>query len=328
MSSSPAIDTPAPTPVLLLAFVRPDLLAQVLESLRQGGPRELFISIDGPREHRPGEAGKVAEVRRLAESIDWATRVHIKAEPRNLGCGPAVSSAIDWALSQVPELIIIEDDCLPDPSFLRFCDELLPRYRDDRRVMQICGTNWGAAPQRFAGYSYAFTSFAPIWGWATWRRAWALNDYELSSWPRLKQSGLHEGMAVSPRFRRMLERDWQAVLDGHGTWDHQWQYSVLRHHGLSICPERNLVKNLGFREDGTQHSSSCRIFSRLQAEQLDFPLRHPPEVARSAAVESVFERVYWQKLGWPPRLFNRLVANPWLNATIRKAWRNFLPRPT
>lgn len=319
---------PEPAAVLCLAFNRPEPFARVLDALSRGGPRKLFVSVDGPRHDRPGEAARVEQVRDLARRVDWATEVRIKAPDINQGCGPAVRAAITWALSEVPEVIILEDDCLPDPSFLRFCDELLARYRHDERVMQICGTNWGAAPSRFEGSSYAFTSFAPIWGWATWRRAWQLYDFELASWPRFKASGLEKGMAVSSRFRRMLERDWDRVLAGKGTWDHQWQYSVLRHHGLSLCPSRNLVKNIGFDGDGTQITEPDRIFSRLPLERIDFPLRHPHEVMRSAAVEAVFENVYWQKLGWPAQLFRRVVRNPRLSATLRRSWRSLVPRPS
>jgi hypothetical protein len=328
--STPECREPKPAAVLCMAFNRPDLFESVITALGKRGAagRELFISIDGPREGRPDDVALCEQVLKLAEKIEWAGKIHLKAEQRNLGCGPAVSSAISWALSKVSEIIIIEDDCLPDPSFLLLCDELLERYRDDKRVMQIGGTNWGASSKRYAGYSYAFTSFAPIWGWATWRRAWELYDYELASWPRVKSIGLTEGMSISPRFLRMLERDWLMVRAGHGTWDHQWQYALLRHHGLSVCPERNLVKNIGFREDGSQLMGRDRIFSVLPLEELEFPLRHPPEVARSASVESVFEQIYWQKLGWPSRAFRWLVRSPWLSGVIRRAWRNLLPRPS
>jgi hypothetical protein len=315
-------------PVLCLAFNRPDLFAEVIGAIRERGPRELYVSIDGPRAGHSDDVARCDEVREVVKRIDWATEINLKAEEQNLGCGPAVSSAISWALSKTPEIIILEDDCLPDPSFLEFCDELLARYREDERVMQICGTNWGAAPARFAGYSYAFTSFAPVWGWATWRRAWSLYDYELESWPRVKATGLADGMPVSRRFRRLLHRDWDRVRAGPGTWDYQWQYSLFRHHGLSACPERNLVKNIGFRADATHLRGGDRIFSRLPFEKLSFPLRHPPEVAHNAAVEAVFERVYWQKRGWPAQVFGRLVRNPRLNHIMRMAWRNVLPRPS
>jgi hypothetical protein len=315
-------------PVLCLAFNRPDLFRQVIAAIAEGGPRELYISIDGPRRNHSEDPSLCEEVRELASAIDWATHVKLKIEDENLGVRRAVESAISWALSTSTEIIVLEDDCLPDPSFFAFCDELLARYRDDERVMQISGTNWGAAPDRFAGFSYAFTSFAPVWGWATWRRAWNLYDQELESWPRARSTGLIDGMSVSRRFRRLLQRDWDRVRSSGGEWDRNWQYSVLLHHGLSACPARNLVRNIGLRPDATHLTGSDRIFSNLPVDKLSFPLKHPPEVARNADAEAVFERVFWQKLGWPAQAFAWLVRNPRLNRMIRAAWRNVLPRPS
>ena len=309
--------------MLFLAFNRPDLLERVLANLHGTQKRKVFASIDGPRPDRPGDRERCARVRAVIDTISWASECHVKAEETNLGCGPAVASAISWALREVPEIIVIEDDCLPHPSFLSFCDELLERYRHDERVMHIAGTNWGADDGRYAGYSYAFSSFAPIWGWATWRRAWDLYDYDLESWPRVKRSGLAAGMAVSPRFRRLLERDWELVRAGRGTWDHQWQYAVLRHHGLSVSPATNMLINIGQRADATQQQGRDRILSSSNLDEMEFPLRHPPEVARNASVESVFERIYWQKLGWPGRLYRFLT-----NERVRQVIRPLVPRPS
>jgi hypothetical protein len=310
--------------VLFLAFNRPELLERVVKNLSSGGKRKVFASIDGPREDHPGEAERCARVREIVEAIDWASELQVKAERTNLGCGPAVSSAISWALSTEPEIIVVEDDTLPDPSFLLFCDELLERYRDDERVMQIAGTNWGATSGRYGGSSYAFTSFAPIWGWATWRRAWELYDYTLDSWPRVKTSGLASGMAVSDRFRRLLERDWDLVRAGGGTWDHQWQYAVMRHHGLSVSPAANMVINIGQGANATQQrGESDRIVSSFKLQAIEFPLRHPPEVARSPSVESVFERVYWQKFGPLGRLYRSMT-----NERMRRVLRPVVPPPS
>jgi hypothetical protein len=329
-AASPREDHTEPTnaPVLCLAFNRPDLFKDLLGAIRKGGGRELFIAIDGPRAGHSGDLALCEQVRALAEGVDWATRVEIKVQERNLGVRDAVESAVSWALGHSSAIIILEDDCMPDPSFFRFCDELLVRYRDDGRVMQIAGTNWGAAPTRFDRCSYAFTSFAPIWGWATWRRAWDLYDRKFESWPQVKASGLARDLPVSRRFRRLLEPEWDRVgIDG-GEWDRKWQYSILRHHGLSACPQRNLVMNVGFREDGTHLTGVDRVFSELPLERISAPLVHPPEVARNAGVESVFERIYWQKLGWPAQALNRLAPNPRVNSFVRTIGRKLLPRPS
>lgn len=317
-----------PAPVLLLGFNRPDLFSKVLEAVRAAQPRELFVSLDGPRESNPADVARCDEVRRIAEAVDWAPALHVNARDRNLGCGLAVSSGISWAMSRSDRVIVLEDDCLPDLSFFRFCDELLERFADDERVMQIAGCNWGASPERYGGYSYAFNSFAPVWGWATWRRAWELYDYRLESWPRFKRSGLLGGIALSRRFRSMMRYEWDVVHAGGGTWDHQWQYAVMRNSGLSVSPSRNLCINLGFRGDATNLNDADYVFSKLPLESLDFPLRNPPEVARNPAVDALFETVYWHKMGRPFRVYRRLVRNERVRRSVRKVSQTVRSRPT
>jgi hypothetical protein len=66
------------------------------------------------------------------------------------------------------------------------------------------------------------------------------------------------------------------------------------------------------------------VFTTLPLERLDFPLRHPPEVTRNPSVESVFERIYWQKLGWPGRFYRFAIASE----RVRHVVRRFVPRPS
>ncbi len=316
-----------PAAVLCIGFNRPDLLEQVLNAVRLARPRTLMIAVDGPRQGHPEDEKRCAETRALAQAVDWANTVHLKLEKHNLGCDPAVVSAINWAFGFEEEIIVLEDDCLPDPSFFQFCDILLDRYRDDKRIMHIAGSNWGAASDRFHGRSYAFTSFAATWGWATWRRAWSFYEGGLNSWPRFKSEGMAEGMAISRRFRRLLEADWNNVWAGLKYWDREWQYAVIRHNGLSICPAKNLIVNTGFRSDGTNFTQpNDRIFSRISMEAIALPLRHPPEVARNASVESVFERIYWQRTGWLSQLYRRLVRNEQMRKMLRVCFRYILPQ--
>ncbi len=49
------------------------------------------------------------------------------------------ATGLTWAFEQVDRAIVLEDDCVPDPTFFPFCDEILERYVDDERVMHIAG---------------------------------------------------------------------------------------------------------------------------------------------------------------------------------------------
>ena len=134
--------------------------------IRQARPAQLFIAADGPRPGRNGEYERCIEVRKIAEAVDWQCEVHTNYSAENLGCRKKVSTSIDWFFENVEEGIILEDDCLPDLGFFRFCDEVLPKYRNQNNVSMVSGTNylptWNAS-----GKSYFYSYWGGIWGRAS-----------------------------------------------------------------------------------------------------------------------------------------------------------------
>src|SRR5579871_4386735 len=163
------------TPVALIVFNRPDTTRQVFQEIRRVRPPVLLVVADGPRRDHPEDEQLCRETRAVAEEVDWPCQVLTEYSDVNLGCRHRPASGLDWVFSQVEEAIILEDDCVPHPSFFRFCSELLSRYRDDARIGTIAGTNVQGGRKR-GGASYYFSKYPTIWGWASWRRAWALYD--------------------------------------------------------------------------------------------------------------------------------------------------------
>lgn len=151
-------------PVLFLVFNRPERTRRVFAAIREARPKQLFVAADGPRPDRPEDRQCCAEVRQLATAVDWPCEVRTLFRTQNLGCGRAVSEAISWFYRNVAEGIVLEDDCCPDPSFFDFCTAMLVRYRGDRRVFKIAGTNplghW-SGPE---GSSYIYSSYGYSWG--------------------------------------------------------------------------------------------------------------------------------------------------------------------
>ena len=128
------------TNVLLLIFNRPSTTAIVFEAIKKARPSKLFIGADGPREGR-NEAERCQEARSIATQVDWPCEVHTLFRETNMGSGRAVSEAISWFFDHVEQGIILEDDCLPDQTFFKYCDELLDKYAWTKEVMAISGTN-------------------------------------------------------------------------------------------------------------------------------------------------------------------------------------------
>ena len=172
------------TPVAFLIFNRPDTTARVFEAIRQAKPPKLLVVADGPRPDRPDDVEKCKAARAIIDRVDWACEVLTNYSDLNLGCGKRPATGITWVFEQVEEAIIFEDDCLPHPSFFRFCEELLNYYRHDERIMVISGNNFQFGRNR-TDDSYYFSRYNHIWGWASWRRAWEYFDYDLKLWPKI-----------------------------------------------------------------------------------------------------------------------------------------------
>jgi hypothetical protein len=127
------------TAVALIIFRRPELTARVFERIREARPTKLFVIADGPRPGNAEDARLCAETRTMVGDVDWPCEVVHDFADGNLGLKRRIPSGLDRVFEEVTEAIILEDDCLPDPSFFPYCEELLDRYRDDERVKQGTG---------------------------------------------------------------------------------------------------------------------------------------------------------------------------------------------
>jgi len=262
------------TPVAFIVFNRPDVTERVFAEIAKAKPPKLLVVADGPRSNRPGETEKCAATRAIIGKVDWDCEVLTNFSDVNLGCKRRVASGIDWVFEQVPEAIILEDDCLPHPTFFRFCEELLERYRDDERVAMISGDNFQFGQQR-TNASYYFSRYNHIWGWASWRRAWQYYDSKAGVWPILRDGGWLEVLIRDRSERKYWTKVFDAVHQNRiDTWDYQWALASWSRGMVSIMPNVNLISNIGFGGDAT-HTHGASIFASMEVENMDFPLRHP-----------------------------------------------------
>lgn len=269
-------EVPFSTPVLFIIFNRPETTQRVFDAIRIARPTRLYVAADGARMNRQDEIHKCRQARSIATAVDWPCDVRTLFREENLGCGRGVSAAISWFFKHETEGIILEDDCLPSPSFFKFCSVLLKRFRNDKRVMQIGGNNFESSRLREGKYSYRFSNLAYIWGWATWRRAWKLHDFNMTHYKEITEKGY-----LDEAYDSIYERDFyqyvfaQMYKGDDRTWDYQWQFALRINSGLVIVPSRNLVQNLGFGGEATNTHNPKAVGHDLKPEKMAFPLRHP-----------------------------------------------------
>jgi hypothetical protein len=272
---------PGRAPVLFLIFNRPEPTRKVFEAIRAYEPSRLYIAADGPRSEKQGEWSLCAETRSVLSNIDWDCKVYSLLRDHNVGCGNAVSEAITWFFDQEEEGVILEDDCLPDPSFFSFCEEMLDRYRDEPRVGSVSGNNFLPRSLQM-GDPYGFSKYVQIWGWATWRRFWENYDFKLvGPWFEWEEI-ISRANPIKNQANYWLQifKALQAGLID--TWDFQVMFSSWRHEYVHIFPSRNLVTNLGYGGDAT-HTNFQSPLANLQREsikdyQITLPVNVDPEI--------------------------------------------------
>jgi hypothetical protein len=279
------------TPVALILFNRPDLTEVVFDRIKQARPQKLFLIADGPRELNENDERKCEVARNIVENITWECDVYKNYSEKNLGCGIRPVTGINWVFEHVDRAIILEDDCLPHPAYFKYCDELLEKYRDDERVMQISGTNYQYGIKG-TEYSYYFSKHnICAGGWATWKRAWDKYDYEMKLWPVVKNYNWLEyylgNKKAADVYSNIFEKTYN-TLSNADVWDYQWIFSFWINNGLSIHPSVNLQSNIGYREDATHTKNSKNKWANLATAELAFPLKHPPFMFPNDDADSSF----------------------------------------
>jgi hypothetical protein len=282
------------TPILFLIFNRLETTKIVFEHIKKQKPKYLFISADGPRKNKEGEKEKCKEIQNwVLANIDWDCILETRFLDTNEGCGKHVSGAITWFFEHVEMGIILEDDCVPNYSFFKFCEQLLDMYKHNHKVYMIGGNNFQISPKHT--YSYYFSTIGHIWGWATWRRAWQKYDFTLQyisdKYFKKQANNFFKNSQMVDFWYRTFKTMKYTPID---TWDYQWSITLIVHGGLAITPYVNLVSNIGFNADATHTISYIDGISNLQTHELQ-TIVHPSKITINRKADlftfyKIFER--------------------------------------
>lgn len=272
------IKTSQKKPVSLHIFNRPDLTRLVFDQIRQYRPPVLFVVADGPREGNPTDAENCRSTRSIFDEVDWKCELVKNYSDINLGSYKRNSSGLNWLFETVDEAIILEDDCVPDPTFFIFCEELLTRYRDDSRIGVICGNNFLASTP-YGRYSYFFSSCPLLWGWAAWKRTWKQIDFEMKGWPEFRRTGL-PNVFPNRRLHKYWDSLFQSIYIGkiNPAWDYFLMLTCYMENMSAVIPSVNLVSNVGFDDRGSHCVNKRWPCANVPQRSMQFPLIHPPHM--------------------------------------------------
>ncbi len=293
----------------MVVFNRPGRARQVFARVREARPRKLYLLADGPRPSVPDDEAKCEETRAITGGVDWNCEVVTEFSETNLGCGGRIISGLDRVFEECDSAIVLEDDCLPHPTFFRYCEEALARFRDDDRVFAVLGGKYPCEP-RALPYSYRFCRMFNSWGWAAWRRSWRSIDFSMAAYPAFKAERRIESYSRSALetrfFMNGFEQAWSKEIE---PWDWAVMFAAYTRRQLTIMPDRNLVSNTGWGAEGTQHKNPRHILANLPTFPMALPLTHPPEVAEDATMD----RKIYSMIG--------PLAGPRIGRSVRKRLR-------
>jgi len=286
-------------PVALILFNRPKFTRKVFQRIAESKPDKLFLIADGPREGNNDDIEKCAKTRKVVENVPWECDVYRNYSDKNMGCGVRPATGISWVFEHVDRAIILEDDCLPDLSFFRFCDELLEKYKDDNRVMQINGNNFQLGNKR-TDHSYYFSKYPLTWGWATWRRAWEYYDYQIKLWQEFQDTDFPLGITRNEDAAIYWRHHFKNAFQSNEVsfWDYQWTFTFWIQNGLSISPKNTLVSNIGFGENATHTKSKSNPYAYRPLSKMQFPLKHPPYMVPNKEADDFFVHQVSKKAGF------------------------------
>ncbi|MBQ9926407.1 MAG: hypothetical protein IJO65_00390 [Lachnospiraceae bacterium] len=246
---------------VLFTYKRINHTKKVLEALSKNTvlPQKLYIFQDGLKKESDKEDWE--KVNELIHTVDFCpVELHVSKE--NKGLTEAILSGINYVLEENDAVIVIEDDIMVMPGFMKFMTESLVRYEKEEKVYHVTGYNLPLDLSRNGVDAY-FGGRANIWGWGTWKNRWGLYDRtDLPLREIMNNSELSKELAI---WGRDLDNVQQAVRKGEiDTWDVFWALTVIKNRGYCLNPCISLVKNIGFDNSG-EH---CSAHNRYDTDEL------------------------------------------------------------
>lgn len=226
---------------------------------------KLIIYCDGPKNDATEEQRKkIEEVRNLVRERQWCQEVDIIASKDNKGLAPSVIAAVTEVVNKYGKIIVLEDDLVTSPYFLRFMNEGLNVYKNISNVYSINGF---MAPITWPENESILIPFTSSWGWATWKDRWSVYDSRMPGKENIEQNSY-----LASRFN-LADYDYTVMLNfGNNSWGIKWYFSVFTRNGLGVFPTKSLVHNIGF--DGSGENCAAReLISNLADSYISVTLQ-------------------------------------------------------
>ncbi len=265
-------------PIILFVYNRPDILERTISALANNYyslETDLYIFSDGAKTSKPGDIEKVEEVREFIKTIKGFKSVTIKEQKTNIGLANSVINGITQVSKKHDRFIVLEDDLLTSPYFLKYMNESLEKYKDMEKVWCINGMalnpKFLEIPEDYP-YDTYFNYRNTSHGWASWSDRWEKTIWDHSQ-IRYELTDYYQQL----KFNRggndmypMMKHQFTGRVD---SWAIRWSYSISRASGMTLSPKYSYV-TAQVSSEGTHIKSYRKTLDNdlnLSLEEVSYP---------------------------------------------------------
>ena len=253
-------------PIVVFSYNRPDHLRQTLDALSKNDLAKesvLFVYCDGPKNNATDEQiQRVASNREVAHAVMGFKEVHVVERERNVGLKDNIIGAVTAIVNQYGRIITLEDDVVTSVGFLKYMNDALELYADEKKVMHISAYMYPHKSHLPETFFYPVPY--PGGGWATWQRAWKqyndnaqeLFEYWQDMWETFD---IYGGDYLSKQLKRNREGTMR-------TWFVKWYAVMRKQDALALYPGRSLTNNIGFDDLAT----NCYTTTKFDVVPVDY----------------------------------------------------------
>lgn len=268
-------------PIVLFAYNRPEHTRQLLESLNrnpEAANSDLIVFCDGPKEGvSPEMLERIKKVRETVRNTARCKSLTLHVSEKNRGLAPSVIAGMNAVFETYDRAIVLEDDLLLSEHFLRYMNDALEVYAENPKAACISGyvePHWKPLPETF------FLRGADCWGWATWKRAWAVFEPDGQRLlDRLMESGeaYHLCFDGNYDYVAMLQ---DQIAGKNSSWAVRWLVSAYLADMYCLYPNIPLALNNGLDGSGTHCGAQKKTDRHLAARSvavMDQPVQESAE---------------------------------------------------
>lgn len=251
------------TPVLFETFVRDDYARKVFDVIKKAQPQKLYFYSNKGRD-KDNEIERNNNIRSWVNEIDWNCELHTFFREECVDVYTSLKGAVDWVFETENSVIVLEDDVIPTLAFFDFCDQMIEKFKNDRRVWHVSGDNFGN--NNPSGYDYIFSRYHWMYGWATWKDRWQSVPWDNPQIEEFVKSRIYRQLYKTKRQAKYQEEEILGLCDFlHRTkcWDFLFGLAADQNNSCGVFPKQHLITNIGL--SGTHHNKPRKTFVNNEA---------------------------------------------------------------